>query len=164
MDETHIKIRERWCYLYRAIDSDGNLVDSMLSQTRDMEAAKTFFQQALELAEEPPKHVVTDGLASYPRAIAEELGKDVEHEVRGCQGNPVEQSHRPVKARYYPTLGFGAFESAKRFCEAFDELHQYFRPRRRMREFVCLSEQRMMFCERATELKAMFLEAELTRR
>ena len=159
MDETYVKVRGRWCYLYRAIDSDGNLVDSRLSQTRDMAAAKSFFQQALEVAEEPPVHVVTDGHGSYPRAIKEELGKEVEHERRGCQGNPVEQSHRPVKARYYPTLGFGAFESAKCFCEAFDELHQYFRPRQRMTEYVCLSEQRKMFKERTEELQLMFKAA-----
>ncbi|MGK7912312.1 MAG: hypothetical protein AB4050_12675 [Synechococcus sp.] len=61
--------------------------------------------------------MVTDGLASYPRAISEELGTEVGQEVRGCQGNPVEQSHRPIKARYYPTLGFGAFDSGKRMCE-----------------------------------------------
>ncbi|MEL7086637.1 MAG: IS6 family transposase [Cyanobacteria bacterium J06597_1] len=133
-DEIFIKVRGKNCYLYRAIDSDGNLVDSMLSQKRDMEAAKAFFRKALELAEEPPERVVTDGLTSYPRAISEELGTDVKHERRGCQGNPVEPSHRPVKARYYPMLGFGAFKSAKRFCEVFDEMNQFLRCRRHMTE------------------------------
>ncbi|MGK7912083.1 MAG: DDE-type integrase/transposase/recombinase [Synechococcus sp.] len=61
----------------RAIDSDGNLVDSRLSQTQDMEAAKAFFQQALEVAEEPPEHVVTDDYGPYLKAIKEELGKEV---------------------------------------------------------------------------------------
>ena len=131
----------------------------MLSQKRDMEAAKAFFRQALELAAEPPEVVVTDGLTSYPRAISEELGREVKHERRGCQGNPVEPSHRPVKARYYPTLGFGAFESGKRFCEAFDELHHYFRPRQKMTEHVCLSEQRRTFRQRAQELKFLFIAA-----
>ena len=56
-----------------------------------------------------PDKVATDGLASYPRAIEEELGEDVEHEVRSCNANPVEQSHRGIKHRYYPTLGFGEF-------------------------------------------------------
>ncbi len=159
VDETFAKIRGRCCYLYRAIDSDGNLVDSMLSQKRDMAAAKAFFRQALELAEAPPEHVVTDGLTAYPRAIAEELGKEVKHERRGCQGNPVEQSHRPVKARYYPMLGFGTFKSAKRFCEVFDEMNQFLRPRRRMTEFVCLSEKRAHFRQQVQELGAMFLAA-----
>ncbi|MGK7911787.1 MAG: IS6 family transposase, partial [Synechococcus sp.] len=102
VDETYVRIRGPWCYLYGASDSGGNLTDSRLSQKRDMAAAKAFCRQALEVAEQAPEHVVTDGLASYPRAIAEELGTEVKHEVRGCQGDPVEQSHRPIKARYYP--------------------------------------------------------------
>jgi transposase-like protein len=78
--------------------------------------------------------VVTDGLSSYPRAIREELGTDVEHEVRWCLGSPIEQSHRGIKQRDYPVLGFGAIESAKRFCQAFDEVKQFLRPRASMAE------------------------------
>src|SRR6185312_4849801 len=47
VDETYIKVKGKWCYLYRAIDADGNLVDSRLSEKRDMEAAQLFFKQAL---------------------------------------------------------------------------------------------------------------------
>ena len=46
MDETYLKVRGRWCYLYRAIDRDGNLVDTMLSEHRDMAAAQAFFRSA----------------------------------------------------------------------------------------------------------------------
>ncbi len=70
-----------------------------------MEAAKAFFAQAYEVAEQPPQRVATDGHSSYPRAIKEELGEGVEHEVRNCRGNPIEQSHRGIKQRYYPMLG-----------------------------------------------------------
>jgi transposase-like protein len=47
VDETYVKVHGKWCYLYRAIDTDGNLVDSRLSEKRDMEAAQQFFKQAL---------------------------------------------------------------------------------------------------------------------
>jgi len=47
VDETYIKVKGKWCYLYRAIDRDGNLVDSMLSQKRDRTAAIAFFKQAV---------------------------------------------------------------------------------------------------------------------
>src|SRR6476660_9219259 len=47
VDETYLKVRGKWCYLYRAIDHEGNLVDSRLSEKRDMDAAKQFFAQAL---------------------------------------------------------------------------------------------------------------------
>jgi transposase-like protein len=45
VDETYLKVRGRWCYLYRAIDRDGDLVDTMLSEHRDMAAAKGFGAQ-----------------------------------------------------------------------------------------------------------------------
>ena len=99
VDETYVKIGGRWCYLYRGIDEYGNLVDVRLSETRDMEGTKAFFAQAIKLHDDPPNKVATDGLASYPRAIEEELGDDVDHEVCPCTENPVEQSHRPVKHR-----------------------------------------------------------------
>lgn len=156
VDETYVRVKGKWCYLYRGIDGDGNLVDARLSEKQNMEAAKAFFAQAHEMVEEVPKRVITDGHTSYPRASAEELGAEVEHEVRSCLGNPIEQSHRGIKQRYYPTLGLGAFESGKQFCQAFDEVRQFFRPRARMTEFVSLSEQRERFVERVDELQALF--------
>lgn len=158
VDETYIKVKGRWCYLYRAIDQKGNLVNSMLSQKRDLAAAKAFFEQALTLSD-PPEKVVTDGLSSYPRAMAETLGSEVEHEVRSCVTNPIEQSHRGVKHRYYPTLGFGKFKSAQSFCRAVDEVRQFFRPREWMAELVSLAEQRSLFIQRVEELRALFQAA-----
>ena len=70
----------------------------------------------------PQERVFTDGHSSYPRAIKEELGAEVKDEVIPCLGNPIEQSHQGIKQRHYPTLGFGAFESAKRFCQAYDQV------------------------------------------
>ncbi len=49
VDETYVKIKGKWCYLYRAIDRQGNLVDSILSHKRDMAAAQAFFKQAIEV-------------------------------------------------------------------------------------------------------------------
>ncbi|MEO0377740.1 MAG: IS6 family transposase [Cyanobacteria bacterium P01_A01_bin.17] len=156
VDETYVKVLGSWCYLYRGIDEDGNLVDVRLSKHRDMEGTKAFFAQALELHDETPETVATDGFASYPRAIKEELGVEVEHEVRPCTANPVEQSHRPVKHRYYPTLGFGEFEAAARFCRAVDEVANFLRPRSHMAEYVCLSDRRAKFLESVVELKVLF--------
>ena len=73
VDETYVNVKGKWCYLYRAIDRDGNLVDSMLSKKRDMEAAKRFFQQAADVVGHTPERVTTDGHDSYPRAIRETL-------------------------------------------------------------------------------------------
>src|SRR5690349_4698107 len=78
-DETYIKVGGKWCYLYRAIDRDGNLVDSMLSEQRNTQAAKRFFTQAGEVTGHKPARVTTDGHDSYPRAIRRILGRKIEH-------------------------------------------------------------------------------------
>ncbi len=65
VDETSIKVHEKWCYLYRAIDHDGNLVDSRLSEKRDMHTAQRFFKQALAAVGHAPESVTTDGHRSY---------------------------------------------------------------------------------------------------
>ena len=159
VEETYIRVKGRWCYLYRAMDEEGSLVDSLLREKRDMASAQAFFEQALGVAQMPPSRVVTDGLASYPRAIAEVLGEDVIHEPGSCLDNLIEQDQRGIKHRYYPMLGFGAFESAKRFCGAFEEVRQYLRPRTQMAEFVSLSMRRTLFIERVQALEVMFQAA-----
>ena len=128
--------------MYRAIDQDGNVVDSMLSEKRNMEAAQRFFQQAVDVVGHPPEQVTTDGHTSYPRAIREAMGSNVQHRTNKYLNNRLEQDHRGIKQRYYPMRGFGTVEAAARFCCAFDELRTYLRPRRTIGEVVSLLEQR----------------------
>ena len=149
-------MKGRWCYLYRAIDFNGNLVDSLLSSTRDMAAAQRFFLSAVSIAGEAPTQVTTDGHDSYPRAIREMLGTQVEHRNNAYLNRRIEQDHRGIKQRYHPMLGFGAFPSAQRFCSAFDEIRQYFRPRRRRKQLVSLARQRQLFVAKVQSLKASF--------
>ncbi len=102
----YIRVGGVWKYLYRAIDRDGKLVDAMLSEHRDMEAAKHFFTSALAVAERVPEKVTTDGHDSYPRAIRETLGEDVTHRCNPYLNNRIEQDQRGIKQRYYPMRGF----------------------------------------------------------
>jgi transposase-like protein len=159
VDETYLKVKGRWCYLYRAIDHDGNLVDSLLSITRDMVAAQRFFQSALSIAEQPPQQVTTDGHDSYPRAIQEVLGTEVEHRNNAYLNRRIEQDHRGIKQRYYPMLGFGAVFSARRFCRVFEEIRQYFRPRRKRKQFVSLPRGRQQFVQKVRVLQTLFAAA-----
>jgi transposase-like protein len=99
MDETYIRVGGTWRYLYRAIDRDGNLVDSLLSEQRDMAAAQRFFQTALALAGQAPERVTTDGHDSYARAIRETLGEEVTHRCNPSLNNRIEQDHRGIKQR-----------------------------------------------------------------
>jgi putative transposase len=89
-DETYIKVRGVWCYLYRAIDADGNLVDSMLSLHRDMDAAKRFFRRSVAVVGHTPEKVTTDGHDAYPRAIRETLGAAVVHRNSRYLNNKIE--------------------------------------------------------------------------
>ncbi|MDR3530822.1 MAG: DDE-type integrase/transposase/recombinase [Rhodopila sp.] len=79
-----IKVQGRWCYLYRAIDHSGALVDVRFSEHRDMTAAKAFFRSAKAVMGVTSDRVTTDGHDSYPRAIRTELGKDIRHRTSAC--------------------------------------------------------------------------------
>ena len=159
-DETYIKVGGVWKYLYRAIDREGNLVDSMLSEKRDMDAAKRFFTAALDIAGQPPERVTTDGHDSYPRAIRETLGEAVTHRCSPYLNNRIEQDHRGVKQRYYPMRGFGNVDAASRFCRAFDEQRHYFRMRPAMgQRLPPLSEQRREHCTRWKALMGELMAA-----
>lgn len=157
VDETYVRVQGKWCYLYRAIDRDGNLVDCRLSKHRDLNAAELFFVKALAVIGEPPDRVTTDGHDSYPRAIRKVLGPKVMHRTNRYLNNRLEQDHRGIKQRYYPMGGFGRVGLATRFCEVFEEVRNHFRFRRQMNEKVSLSVRRQIYLERWLELKGMFL-------
>jgi putative transposase len=73
------KVRGRWCSLYRAIDRNGDRIDTMLSEHRDRAAAKAFFRSANSATGMIPGRVTTDGHRSYPCAIRSTLGRQVPH-------------------------------------------------------------------------------------
>jgi putative transposase len=129
VDETYIRVNGRWCYLYRAIDRFGALVDVRLSETRDMAAAKAFFRSAKAVTGVIPARVTTDGHDSYPRAIRTELDNGVKHRTNRYLNNRIEQDHRGIKGRYGPMRSFKSPESAARFCRGYEELRNHLCPR-----------------------------------
>jgi putative transposase len=159
VDETYVKVKGKWSYLYRAIDRESNLVDSMLSATRNMAAAQRFFRSTRSMVNSAPTQITTDGHDAYPRAIRETLGATVKHRCSAYLNRRIERDHRGVKQRYYPMLGFGEFRSAQRFCRAFEEVRQYFRLRRKQKQVVSLSEGRRVFLCRALALESLLLAA-----
>ncbi len=92
VDETYVMVNGQWHYLYRAIDRDGNLVDTRLSPTRDLAAAKAFFKQATATVGHKPQRVTTDKHGSYPRAIRQVLGGKVRHRTSQYLNNIIEAS------------------------------------------------------------------------
>ena len=116
VDETYLKIKGQWVYLYRAVDKAGRTVDFLLSRRRDVAAAKRFFSRATR-QHGVPRVITLDGYAASHRAVAKlkevrTLPRRVR--VRSCKylNNVVEQDHRRIKQRIRPMLGFKQFETA----------------------------------------------------
>lgn len=151
VDATYLKVRGSWTYLYRAIDRDGNLIDAMLSEHRDMRAAKAFFRSARATMGFRPDRVTTDGHGSYPRAIRSVLGKTVRHRTSAYLNNRLEQDHRGIKGRIRCMRGFKDHDAASRFCREHGELRDLLRPRRRHNQTVSASLRRSRFA-RATRI------------
>ena len=159
VDETYLKVHGRWCYLYRAIDRSGALVDVMFSEHRDMAAAQAFFRSAKAVTGMTPDRVTTDGHDSYPRAIRTELGKRVRHRTSAYLNNRLEQDHRGIKGRYRPMRGFKCPRSAARFCRAYDELRNFLRPRSRHHQHVPADCRRLLHLRRTATVLAILQAA-----
>ena len=113
------------------MDRDGNLVDAMLSEHRDIATAKAFFRSAQATTGFRPDRVTTDGHGSYPRAIRTTLGRTVRHRTSAYLNNRLEQDHRGIKGRIRCMRGFKSDASARRFCREHGELRDLLRWRRR---------------------------------
>src|SRR5215813_5895054 len=119
-DETYVKIKGKWSYLYRAVDSTGQTIDFMLSAKRDARAAKRFFRKMLKLPQHSSPRVINiDQNRAYPPAVEELKGEgvlSVAAQLRRCKylNNIVEQDHRFIKRRVNPGLGFFSFNTARR--------------------------------------------------
>ena len=145
-----MKVAGRWCYVYRAIDNSGALVDVLFSERRDMAAARAFFRSAKAVTGMVPDRVTTDGHDSYPRAIRTELGKGVRHRTSRYRNNGLEQDHRGLKGRYRPMRGFKCPGSAARFCRGHDKLRHFLRPRSRHTQHVPAAHRRSLLLRRTT--------------
>ena len=116
MDETYLKIRGQWVYLYRAVDKQGRTVAFLLSKRRDVAAAKRFFSKATK-QHGAPRVITLDGYAASHRAVDKLKTSGIlprRVQVRSCKylNNVIEQDHRRIKQRIRPMLGFKRFETA----------------------------------------------------
>jgi len=116
VDETYIRVKGKWTYLYRAVDKQGRTVDFLLSEHRDKAAANRFFKKAIGNNKAPQK-ITLDGYEATHQAVADlqaegVLSATVEVRTSKYLNNLIEQDHRRVKQRYYPMLGFKRFTNA----------------------------------------------------
>jgi transposase, IS6 family len=128
VDETYVKVKGHWAYLYRAVDSRGQTIDFLLSAKRDAAAAKRFFRKALTQPHTVnPRTITVDKNPAYPKAIAEmkhaaELWRFARLRQVKYLNNIAEQDHRRVKRLTRPGLGFGGFWTARRTLAGFEAM------------------------------------------
>ena len=115
IDETYRRIAGRWCYAFRAIDEDGQVIDVYVSPTRDTAAATRFLTQAVESTEVTPTMATTDKAAIYPPALAAVL-PEVKH-IRGkMEQQRIERDHQHLKGRTRSMRGFQTLPCAQIIC------------------------------------------------
>lgn len=130
MDETYIKVRGKWTYLYRAVDRDGQTLDFMLSERRDTAAARRFFKRAVGTNGIPDRIAIDKsganlaGLQSLNVTLKfTKAGRIIDIVQSKYLNNIVEQDHRFIKRITRPMLGFKAFHSAAATLAGIETAH-----------------------------------------
>lgn len=130
MDETYIKVKGRWTYLYRAVDRDGQNLDLMLSERRDLAAARRFFKQAIGINGVPDRVVIDKSGANLAGRQAVNVilkftgnGRTIEARQVKYLNNILEQDHRFIKRITAPMIGFKAFHSATATIAGIEAAH-----------------------------------------
>jgi transposase, IS6 family len=129
VDETYVRVKGRWCYLYRAIDSTGATIDFLPSTLRDAEAAKRLFRKALSNPSHPQPRVINTDLAPIYGSAIPDIKKEGTLRSR-CRHRPVqylnnilEQDHRAIKRRVQAKQGFREFQAAGRTIQGYEAMN-----------------------------------------
>jgi transposase-like protein len=134
MDETYIKDRGRWLYLYHAVDSDGHTVEFWFSEKRNLTAAKRFLRKVLK-RHGRPERIVIDGSQTNREAIlscdtADRLQDRSRRKLKPIRirqsaylNNRIEQDHRAIKRRIRPMLGFKSVTTARVILGGIEMIH-----------------------------------------
>ncbi|WP_237072104.1 IS6 family transposase [Priestia flexa] len=129
VDETYVKVKGQWMYLYRAVDSEGSTIDFYLSESRDKQAAKRFFKKALAASHICKPRVITvdknPALSVAIQELKEEKCMPEGIQIRQVKylNNIVEQDHRFIKKRVRSMLGFKSYETATSILSGVEAMH-----------------------------------------
>ena len=124
LDEVYVKINGEMHYLWRAVDHEGEVLESYVTKTRDKAAALSFIKKALK-RHGRPKAIVTDGLRSYSAAL-KDIGADHRQEVGRWVNNRAENSHQPFRRRERAMLRFRRMKTLQKFSSVHGALHNHF--------------------------------------
>jgi transposase-like protein len=125
MEETYVKVRGEWQYLYRAVDKDGNTVDFLLCAKRNEAAARRYFERSIDRNGAP--ETVTIDKSGANLAALEAINAERKTPIRIRQNkylnNLIEQDHRAIKRRTRPMMGFGNFRCARIILGGIELVH-----------------------------------------
>jgi putative transposase len=130
LDEVYVKINGEMHYLWRAVDHEGEVLESFASKTRDEPAARKFIKAAMK-RHGKPRAIVTDGLRSYAAAM-KEIGNAEKQEVGRWLNNRAENSHQPFRRRERAMLRFRRMKTLQKFASVHGAVHNHFNQERHL--------------------------------
>ncbi|PEU74492.1 IS6 family transposase [Bacillus cereus] len=137
LDETYIKFKGKWCYLYRAIDSDGHTLDFQLRKTRNHQAAYAFMKRLVKHFGEPSV-LTTDKAPALLCAFKKLQKNDYYIHTKHCTvkrlNNLIEQDHRHVKRRFSKSTGFQNLRHASRTIKGIETIHALYKQKRSLQQ------------------------------
>jgi putative transposase len=128
LDEVVVTLKKQQHYLWRAVDSEGNVLDVLLQRQRDTKAAERFFRKLLKKQGFVPQVIVTGKLKSY-EAAKKRVMKNVEHRQHKGLNNRAKNSHQPTRTRERRMRRFKSSGQAQRFLSTFDPIRGHFHPK-----------------------------------
>jgi putative transposase len=137
LDEVVITINGLKCYLWRAVDQEGYVLDEIVQVCRNTNAAQKLLKSLLRKQGCPPKRMITDKLGSYA-AAKQKLMPKVPHLQHKRLNNPAENSHVPIRKRERAMQGFRSWRGLQRFTETFSAVRNLFVPPRSSRSALAI--------------------------
>ena len=125
-----MKINGKLCYLWRAVEHEGEVLEAVVTSRRDKAAALKFLKRVMKKYGQP-RSVVTDGLCSYPAAM-KEIGNVDRHEVGRRLNNRAENSHQPFRRRERAMLRFRSAKALQKFSSVHAQVHNHFNQERHL--------------------------------
>jgi putative transposase len=130
LDEAFVRVNGRLCYLWRAVDHEGEVLEAVVTAKRDKSAALKFLKRILKKYGRP-QNIVTDRLRAYSAAM-KEIGAADWHEVGGRLNNRAENSHQPFRRRERAMQRFRSMKTLQKFSSVHAQVHNHFNQERHL--------------------------------
>jgi putative transposase len=128
LDEVFVRINGEQHYLWRAVDQEGEVLESFVTKRRDRTAALKFLRKAMKRYGRP-EVIVTDLLRSYPAAM-KMIGIAERQETGRWKNNRAENSHQPFRRRERAMAKFRSTKSLQKFTSVHASVHNHFNQER----------------------------------